>query len=93
MNSVRHLNKLKTVPQKTAHLIYLQRFNGIKFVESVLSIPELNNAEELKRITLHAFAFKTLGWIGRFLAKRGKALFLSFDFLRLTPPKRGQQVE
>jgi hypothetical protein len=61
MNSVRHLNKLKTVPQKTAHLIYLQRFNGIKFVESVLSIPELNNAEELKRITLHAFAFKTLG--------------------------------
>jgi hypothetical protein len=39
----------------------------------VLSIPELINAEELKRITLHAFAFKTVGWIGRFLAKRGKA--------------------
>ena len=49
MNSVRHLNKLNTMPKKIAHLTHLKRFNGVKFVESVLSIPELQHAHNLRQ--------------------------------------------
>ncbi len=52
MNSVRHLNKLNTMPKKIAHLIHLKRFNGVKFVESVLSVPELNHAHNLKQMVM-----------------------------------------
>lgn len=52
MNSVRHLNKLNTVPKKIAHLTHLKRFNGVKFVESVLSVPELNRANDLRQFVM-----------------------------------------
>ena len=51
MNSVRHLNKLKSLSEKIAHLAHLKRFKGAKFVETLLSIPELDKAAELR---LHA---------------------------------------